>query len=154
MITETKDNWISVFQPAVIPNRNKNLKIGASFPAARSAPPTPKPAEAERAWHFPGCRLTSIFLIEGVHAGEIDGQRLERRRQAHLALGALDAHPWSRGRGVIPLPAHGDPESSSSAQANGFFFFKDLGFPFLLGWLILKETKQTKKVYLQKKKNL
>lgn len=73
------------------------------------APPTPTNSAAFRSsQQQQQHRLTFLLLVEGVHAGEIDGQRFERGRQAHLALGAMDAHPGSCGGGVVPLPAHGD----------------------------------------------
>lgn len=56
--------------------------------------------------------LTSIFLIERIHARKVDGQRLERSRQTHAALGALHtaggaARTRARsGRGIMALPAH------------------------------------------------
>ena len=42
--------------------------------------------------------LTSIVLVEGVHAGEVDGQRLEGRGQADAALGALHVQARRRAR--------------------------------------------------------
>ncbi|TNN64566.1 hypothetical protein EYF80_025193 [Liparis tanakae] len=69
--------------------------------------------------HFPRCPLTSVLLIEGVHAGEIDGKRFEGRREAHLALGVLDTHPGDRSRGLVPLPAHGDRQPSLSMRGRG-----------------------------------
>ncbi|KAL6458536.1 hypothetical protein MHYP_G00337660 [Metynnis hypsauchen] len=41
--------------------------------------------------------LTCIVLVEGVHAGEVDGERLEGGGQADAALRAL--HVEARGRG-------------------------------------------------------
>lgn len=56
--------------------------------------------------------LTSIFLIERIHAGEVDGQRFEGSRQTHAALGALHAAAGAActrargGCGIVALPAH------------------------------------------------
>lgn len=42
--------------------------------------------------------LTSIILIEGVHAGEVDGEGLEGRRQADAALRSLHVQARRRAR--------------------------------------------------------
>lgn len=89
------------------------LSIPPSHPSAPSLPPAAAEAVCV-CLSVPGLepsRLTSVLLVKGVHAGEVVGQRLERRRQAHLALGTLHAHPGPRGAsrcsGIMPLPTHG-----------------------------------------------
>lgn len=42
--------------------------------------------------------LTSVVLVEGVHAGEVDGEGLEGRRQADAALRPLHVEPRRRAR--------------------------------------------------------
>ena len=65
--------------------------------------------------------LTSVLLVEGVHAGEIHGQRLERGRQAHAALGALHAAVSSSSAGrsgaaIVALSAHGHFSTASASN--------------------------------------
>lgn len=42
--------------------------------------------------------LTPIVLVEGVHAGEVDGEGLKGRRQADAALRPLHVEARRRGR--------------------------------------------------------
>lgn len=50
--------------------------------------------------------LTSVCLVKGVHAGEIDSQCLEGSRQAEPALRALYPHAGDSGAAILPLSAH------------------------------------------------
>ena len=63
--------------------------------------------------------LTSVVLVKGVHAGEVDGERLEGGGEADAALGALHVEPGARGRarvGRLGQPRRGILHSEYGAR--------------------------------------
>ena len=63
--------------------------------------------------------LTSVVFVKGVHAGEVDGERLEGSREADAALGPLHVQPGARGRarvGRLGQPRRGILHSEYGAR--------------------------------------